>query len=171
MEKIRSFQCGITMTEVLVSVAIVAIIMAIGIPGLSGWVKNTQVRSAAESVLTGLQLARGEAVHRNTAVSFTLNGTAWTVGCTTPSTVAPICEANIQSSPTAEGGDNVSLTITPTGKTSVDFNAFGQAVAGSITQIDVSIAGGATPLRILLNGGSARLCNPALPSANLQSCG
>ena len=67
-----TLQRGFTMVEVMVSVAIIAIVIAIGIPSLSTWVQNTQVRSTAESLLTGLQLARAEAVRQNIRTRFQL---------------------------------------------------------------------------------------------------
>ncbi len=168
-----SSQRGMSMIEVMVTIAILAVLLGVGVPNLSSWMRNTEIKTTAQSLMTGLQLARGEAVRRNAPVSFTLTGTAWSVGCQTPSTVAPICEATIQSSPAEEGGKNTSLTVTPAGKTSVVFSAFGQAVAGGITQLDVFMSNDAraTPLRILFNGGSARLCNPAFKAAsNSQGC-
>jgi type IV fimbrial biogenesis protein FimT len=76
MKNLAHMQRGITMMEVMVSVAIIAIVMAIGIPSLSAWMQNVQVRSTAESVLTGLQLARGEAVRQNNLAQFALTGNA-----------------------------------------------------------------------------------------------
>lgn len=68
-------QRGMSLIEVLVSIGIVAIIVSIGIPNLTVWMQNIQVRSTGESILTGLQLARAEAVRQNSKARFQLTGT------------------------------------------------------------------------------------------------
>jgi type IV fimbrial biogenesis protein FimT len=67
-------QRGITMVEIMVSIAIVSLVLGIGIPNFTSWLQNTQVRATAESVLAGLQLARAEAVRQNTKARFQLTG-------------------------------------------------------------------------------------------------
>ena len=54
------------------ALAIVAFLMAVGGPSLSTWLKNTQIRNAAESIKNGLVFAQMEAMRRNTPVRFQL---------------------------------------------------------------------------------------------------
>lgn len=71
-----------TIVEVIIGVAIVALLLSQGVPAFRGWMQNAQIRTAAESILNGLQLARAEAVKNNALVRFTMGaGAAWTVGC------------------------------------------------------------------------------------------
>ena len=75
-------QSGMNIIELMVAVAIVGLVMALAGPSAITWLQNTQLRNAAESVLSGIQNARTEALKRNTFVAFRLtdpNSTAWTV--------------------------------------------------------------------------------------------
>jgi type IV fimbrial biogenesis protein FimT len=78
----RARQGGMTLVEIMVSVAIVAMVLALAGPSARTWIQNTQIRSGAESILGGIKQARFEAIKRNTTVAFELtdaNSTAWHV--------------------------------------------------------------------------------------------
>jgi len=63
---------GFSVIELLVGMILLGVLMAIGIPGFTDYLRNARVRTTAESVLNGLQLARAEAVRRNTTARFQL---------------------------------------------------------------------------------------------------
>lgn len=63
---------GVTMLELAVVLAIVAILAALAAPNFSQFMRNSQIKSGAESLENGLRLARAEAVRRNTLVRFQL---------------------------------------------------------------------------------------------------
>jgi len=63
---------GFSLVELIVGMAILGVLLAIAMPAFSNWLRNAKVRTAAESVQNGLQLARAEAVRRNTTVGFRL---------------------------------------------------------------------------------------------------
>ena len=192
-----SRQRGVTMMEVMVTVAVIAIVMAVGAPSLGSWMQNNQIKTSAQNVLNGLQLARGEAVRRNARVKFTLTDskaatggtTGWSVGCVT---VTASCEANIQTGTSADGGTTIRLGVSTatltganyanaiaagsgmTGAASVTFTAFGQVdtTVSNITRIDVTSATDANARRMVIripDGGSPLLCDPSLVG-NSQSC-
>lgn len=77
-------QSGVTAVELMIGLVIIAILLAIGAPSLGDWVQNTRIHTTAESIMNGLQLARAEAVRRNTAVRFQLAGDL-TSACVLPS--------------------------------------------------------------------------------------
>src|SRR5882672_5111861 len=66
----RSFRRGFTIVEVMISLVVIGVLLALGAPGFIEWLQNQQIRAAAEATLNGLQVARGEAVRRNTRVRF-----------------------------------------------------------------------------------------------------
>ncbi len=109
------------MVEVLVSVAIVAIVLAIGIPNFSLWMQNTQLRSTAESVLTGLQLARAEAVRQNIRTRFQFanpdGSSCGSMGCWTITTDSLTAQGTfpaanqVQSASATESGQNARLGV------------------------------------------------------------
>lgn len=69
---------GFSLVELSVVVAIIGLLMAIGFPSFQTWLRNVQIRNAAESLQNGLQFARMEALRRNERVSF------WMVSSTNP---------------------------------------------------------------------------------------
>ena len=65
-------QQGFTLLELMISIAILAIFLGIGIPAISDWIQNRQVNVLAESIANGLRQAQSEAVQRNVQVDMVL---------------------------------------------------------------------------------------------------
>lgn len=63
---------GFTLIEVAISLAILGLLIAMGLPGFVDWIRNTQVRATGEGLTAALQTARGEAIRGNTTVLFQL---------------------------------------------------------------------------------------------------
>jgi type IV fimbrial biogenesis protein FimT len=162
---------GFTLIELLVGLAIVSILIVSALPSYTAWMQNTKIRNAAESIQNGLQLARSEAVLRNTSVQFAFGtDTQWTV-----SVVAPV--QTIQSRPAEQGSAGVVLTRAP-GSGTLTFNSLGRVVANadgsaSFSQIDVDIpdtvlaANLRRPLRVTVTAaGRVRMCDPTITDAS-----
>lgn len=162
---------GFSLVELMVGIAILAVTMTLAIPSYSVWMQNTRIRTAAESIQNGLQLARAEAVQRNTKIEFLLDGThsGWSVGCKDP---AGDCPAEIQSHPASEGSSvDITVTTTPVDSDSLVFNRFGRISTDAtdpkpFIQMDINSSKlsvtDARPLRVTIGvGGNARLCDPA----------
>ncbi|HEY5799726.1 MAG TPA: GspH/FimT family pseudopilin [Burkholderiaceae bacterium] len=192
-------QRGLSLIELMIAIAIVAIALAVGAPSFSQWIQNAQNRAAAESVLNGIQLARAEAVRRNAAVRFDLTDAtglvSWTVGCVN---VTADCPAEIQAKAAAEGGANARAGVStatipvpaPAGHfgtaiaagtalpAGVTFNGLGRVLARNIgddiTRVDLTNSTGSGFRRFVVvvgTGGQIRMCDPALSfSANSQGC-
>lgn len=60
---------GFTLAELLVTIAIVAIATAIGVPMLRGFVDDAGVATTADQMISALNYTRSEAVKRNTRVT------------------------------------------------------------------------------------------------------
>ncbi len=74
---------GFTLIELMVTLAIAAILMFLAIPSFVSYQKNTQLTSAANSLLAAINAARGEAMKRGMnamVVESTGNGSDWTQG-------------------------------------------------------------------------------------------
>jgi len=114
-------QVGVSLLELMMAIAIGSVLLMMGIPSFQSWMQNTQIRTAAESILNGLQVARTEAVRRNTNVRFNLTGAtgmvAWSVDCVTVVPLQPDgsgCPLGIQSRAGIEGGTNARVGVSAT---------------------------------------------------------
>jgi type IV fimbrial biogenesis protein FimT len=146
-------QNGVSLIELIIGIAVLSLLLAVGMPSFGLWIQNAQTRTAAESVLSGLQLARSEAVKRNAGVRFTLTSStglvAWEVGCVDAR--GDTCPALIQVQSADEGGGNARVgisTVTPTASTPTDYSvalAIGAGMAASEESEDgeAAIPGGA----------------------------
>jgi type IV fimbrial biogenesis protein FimT len=76
---------GVTLIELMVTMAVFAAMLALAAPSIGGWIQNGRIRTGSESILNGLQLAKAEAVSRNARVRFQLTSTA-TNACTVSTT-------------------------------------------------------------------------------------
>lgn len=61
-----------TLIEQLLALVIFGILLMLAMHGYSIWIKNVRIRAIAESIHNNLQLARSEAIKRNTPVRFSL---------------------------------------------------------------------------------------------------
>lgn len=149
---------GFTLIEVMISLAVLGLVIMIGLPNLTAWLQNTQIRTAAEAVHAGLQLARAEALKRNATVRFQLVSTltsACALSTTGKNWVVSLADAAgrcdepesdagaqiIQKRSGGEGSPNA--RVVATGGNSVWFNGLGRVVqlpaapAAPLTQIDI----------------------------------
>lgn len=86
---------GFTLLELLIAMTILAIIITLAVPSMSGFTANQRLIGAAEQVHAHLQQARSEAVARNTPVfmNFAVDGTAsWEYGM---SSANSLCDLSI----------------------------------------------------------------------------
>ncbi len=61
-------QSGFSMIELLITVAVMGILGALALPGFSSLIASNRLTSVANEMLTGVMLARGEAVKRGKRV-------------------------------------------------------------------------------------------------------
>jgi type IV fimbrial biogenesis protein FimT len=185
-----TLQRGFTLIELMITIAIVAMVLKFGIPGFGAWIQSSQIRNASEGMVSGLQLARSEAVSRNTSVQFVLSslvggGVAsdWTVNCVTPSVSCPgtgMTQTEIQKKAASEGAVNAQVTA---GRSTIVFNGMGRVTPTPAADIVLNItnptggtcaasSGTMRCLRIVVSaGGQVRMCDPALSfSTNPRGC-
>ena len=71
-------QAGFTMVELMIVIAVIAILTAIAVPNIISWLPNYRAKAAARDVISNFQKAKMEAVKRNrdVVISFaTVNAT------------------------------------------------------------------------------------------------
>ncbi|MBA2591631.1 MAG: GspH/FimT family pseudopilin [Pseudomonadota bacterium] len=117
---------GFTLLELMIVVALVAIIATMGYPSFTELIVSQRVRAAASALYDSLLLARSEAVKRNTAVSMSVTNLkdGWTI-VTSDSTLLRTQE------PFA------SLEFSPTNP-SIAYNGFGRLSSGAGAKITVT---------------------------------
>ena len=64
---------GFTMTELMVTIAVVAILASLAIPNFIAWLPNYRLRSAAEEIQSTLQFARITAIKENATAKIKFN--------------------------------------------------------------------------------------------------
>lgn len=60
---------GFTLTELMITLAIAAIVMTLGVPSFTDMIKNNRVISQTNNFVTALNIARSEAIKRGTSVT------------------------------------------------------------------------------------------------------
>ncbi len=172
-----SRQNGVTLIELMIGLTVFGILMFLGLPSYSAWIQNTKIRNAAESVQNGLQLARSEAVRRNTDVQFVFGAASdWSIS------VVATAET-VQSRSSGQGSVGVVVTRTPAAALSVTFNSLGRIGVNAdgsppFTQVDFDVppalldAATSRELRVTLSsGGRMRMCDPNVAdAADTRSC-
>lgn len=169
---------GTTIVELMVVVGVLSIILSIAIPNLRQWIANMQVRTKAEAILNGMQLARGEALRRNARVMLTVAAdSSWTIGCETAVAAdndgdgLPDCPATIQQKAAGEGGTGVTIALTPANAVRATFSGVGMVVANAdatatLTQMDFSSSSASKAYSVRLTaGGQSRICDPSVTDA------
>jgi type IV fimbrial biogenesis protein FimT len=165
---------GFTVTELMVTIAVFALLAAIAVPTLRNVMANSRVRATAESLQSGLALARAEAVRLNTRVEFVVTANGWNINRIAGG-------ALLQQASGKERAGGLNVTATPGGADRITFNAFGRVESvnpsnGSapLTQLDITAANPSSnyrPLRVqVFSGGLARSCDPAAAATEPKAC-
>ena len=171
---------GFSLIELMVGIALMALLVTFGMPSMHAWLQSSQIRNAAESVQNGLQAAKSEAVRRNTGVQLSLTsmvatGAAdWSVTCVTP---ANCPEGVIQAYSATEGAPAAQIAST---QATIVFNGMGRVTPAADITLNITNPNGGTCvasggnmrcLRIVVSsGGHIKMCDPALPSTNPRGC-
>ena len=173
----RAQAAGFSLVEILVSMAVLGTLLAVGLPSYLTWMQNAQIRTAAESISNGLQVAKNEAIRRNARVQFQLtNLTAWQINLASDPGGTPI-----QARAHEEGSANAIVTMFPDNTaTTVTFNSLGRVVSnadGTTTLTRVLIENPVLnttdmrPLNVVIpQYGGVRMCDPKVAAGDPRGC-
>lgn len=70
---------GFTLVEMIIAIAVIAVLSAIAVPNLLTWRGNAELNRATRDVVSNLQRAKLTAVKRNTYCAVTFSATGYTV--------------------------------------------------------------------------------------------
>lgn len=178
MSSPRATQQGLSLIELIVSLTIMAVLAVMAAPSYNSLMDGWKVTAVSKDIIAGLQLARGEAIRRNTKVSFSVDTTTnhWIVTeSTTGVTITAICVSPPSGYVRQSCEPNPQLTNTAN-FTYVVFNSQGwrdstdstadptmtlSAPSTSTTQVKITIG----------VGGQIRSCDPTITSAtDIRAC-
>jgi type IV fimbrial biogenesis protein FimT len=136
---------GFTLVELMVALAIFALLIMLAGPSLTTFLANTQTRSAAEAILNGVQQAQATAMRENLPTQLTLNKTTgtggWEIIATDPQTNTvpapdPANPCDVRGGPQGlnpvklfclkDGAPYAAIASTPSGATAITFDGFGR---------------------------------------------
>ena len=127
---------GFTLIELMVTIAVMAIIVSIAAPNISTQLANQRVKSTAATLANALKEAKVESVIRRQNVTIIYNA------ATTPKTLTLRANNNDIASYTINDKSSVTSAINPSSVTSIVFRP------------DKTIANGATVLYTICDSGS-----------------
>ncbi len=161
----RRATLGFTLIELMIALTIGALLVTLGMPSFASFLRDSEIRSTAESVANGLRVARIEAARRNLPVSFTFvgGGASWAVNQVNDASL-------IQAFSKQEGAINTRVDAQPPQAISVSFNELGRIMPApvggtpNLQQLDISsaVVAGARSLRIYVDEQHGmRICDPS----------
>jgi prepilin-type N-terminal cleavage/methylation domain-containing protein len=175
MMRARS-QKGFTLIELMVAVAILAILVTLAAPSFNSLIDKYRVKRAADSISAFLINAKSEAIKRNATVSvvFKPAGAPWCAGMTTGTdcdcTVANACQID-GAERVVKGSDykDILLAVDATGSTFAFAPQRGRTnVAGNA---EVTSANGLKVRVVVKNTtGRIRLCSPSGSVGGYPAC-
>lgn len=117
---------GFTLIELIMVIAILAILTAIGVPSMRDFVRAAAVRGASSDLYAALITARSEAIKRRTNVTVVPGGASWTSGWTVTAGGNMLQKADALSSDVA---------VTPVTASSVVYGSNGRVSSGTVTVV------------------------------------
>ena len=172
---------GFTLLEMVVTMGIFAILVALAVPTMRTWISNTKVRAVADGLQNGVRLAQTESLRRSRQVVFVLTNS------TTPQALPLNALATgsywaIYAIPSMTDGSegtgafidsgvlgSTAANVTVNGKPAICFNSVGRLVGNPFPAV-TTITGGATctlPVTTVLpTNMPAELYNVALNGAD-----
>ncbi|MBV1790123.1 GspH/FimT family pseudopilin [Marinobacterium sp. D7] len=144
-----SRHAGFTLLELMVSLAILAILLGIGIPSFQSFIQNSQLNASKEGLESALYLARSEAVtrrssitvcRRNSSGSACENSGSWDSGW-----LATDKDSTVLRTWDAPSGDT---TLNIAGGTTITFTADGWVEGNSAYSFTISGGGSSCSLSV-----------------------
>ncbi len=124
---------GMTLIELMVTMGVIVILLAIGVPSMQGTSQNNRLDSAISSLSSDFAFARSEAVTRNVSVRIrSFNGnTDWSGGWIVETMPTAGASVRLRNSPALAA--NILLAAKTGAATSLTYNSDGSQTAGLLT--------------------------------------
>jgi type IV fimbrial biogenesis protein FimT len=190
-------QRGFSLIELAIAIAIMAILIMLGMPSFSEYMANARLGATAQSFYTGLNIARSEAIRRNSTVEFAMTNTPlgpgvenalapdvtgrnWVVRAR-PNASSPYDSPPIDSKTALEGGGMPPRVTVNATAAIVTFDGLGTATSagGAVNTISIDnppagLCAPAGPVRCwdvrVSPGGQVQLCDRAAVLGDSRAC-
>jgi len=150
---------GFSLIELMITIGVLSLMLLIALPSMTDWLQTAQIRTAAETALSGIQQARSEAISRNSLVRFQFvtnlsstcaldsAGPDWVVSMDDANGLCDVAFSDTtsprirQTKLGAEGAPNSTVSATGAGLPAsvIVFNGIGRVSgAGNIDVIDIA---------------------------------
>ena len=152
---------GFTLIELMVGLGITAFLLMMVMPSIKVYLLDTKIRVAAQSYYDGAQMARSEALRRNSPVDITLNTSnqGWAVVAGGATIASKAAEA-------------ASILTVQASETTITFDAEGMASKSNTVQFLPGSGSGSACLATtgsqrcmnvqVSTGGQVRICDPSV---------
>jgi type IV fimbrial biogenesis protein FimT len=175
----RSSDIGFTLVELLITIALIAVVLALAAPSFTSTLANKRMEGVAGEFVTDLQYTRSEAVQRNANVRLSTGsaGSCYTIyvwtgagSCTCTGTPGSACTGGPTELKTVQFGSS-GAAVTPS--VTFEFEPVRGALQGGVDQsATVSSSSGAWQLRADVLGvvGRVLTCSPSGSLKGYVSC-
>ncbi|HND25314.1 MAG TPA: GspH/FimT family pseudopilin [Rhodocyclaceae bacterium] len=180
---------GATLLELMVTVSIVAILMAVGMPSMKDWILRNSVSSAAEVLQNGLRRAESEAIRRNAPIEFLLtsgipsSSASLTAEANAVNWAIRVVDSSNSYKPVAGGYvagfylKDISSAVTVSGPASVIFNGMARVLDNAGVPVNgyqvyrFSRSGSDKAYCVFVSqGGGVKMCDPDQASGTPRAC-
>jgi len=158
----RIREIGLTLIEALMVLAVIIILTVIAVPSFISFFQERRLTLTAENMLYALQVARSEAIKRNTTVYVSFQtGDNWCYGINTGSscTCSNPASCNLGTASAAQS-QQVTLTTTGIGGANLQFEGSRGASNVNGAKVTFTLYGQSTSISVLIPVlGSLQLCS------------
>lgn len=181
---------GFTLVELMITLSLLAILLAVGVPSLADWIRNSRIRTAANNVQDALRTAQTEALGRSRPMVFLFTNSAPTTAAASVTATSGGKFWAIYQLPVAGSAETAQLIgtgnfsggadgVTVSGPAEVCFSSLGRVTAAAtsagpgstcaaptgtppLQSFGVTLTGANRPLRVTVGlSGQVRMCDPA----------
>ncbi len=168
---------GFTLIELMIALAILALLTMLAVPMYGEMLANSEVRNATENILMGLRTAQGEAVKLNAPAKFVMDTAGWNVYVTDPDS-NDFSATAWRTYQFIEGGKRA--TASPA-SAEVTFNGLGQIIlnadaVATPARIDVTTSSISSPRNLAILVGTKlaaagmKMCDPKYDPTDPMGC-
>lgn len=159
---------GFTLIELMISLAIFALLLSLAAPSYSLWMASLRVNNVTQNINLAISQARSEAMRTNSLVEITINpNTAWQIKVIDTNSI-------INKKIEEESGNTTEMTFTPNSSRKLTFNGLG-VITNNIDEsvrvreilVKSTIENEALRAKkIIINKASSVICDPDQTSSD-----